>query len=93
MATHIKDTIKKFFKKRGDELKKYEIIKNKTQKILDKETQKYIHINKISEKEVVFVSDTSSATYNFNLKKEEILKEIKAELPGVKKLRVKISNG
>ncbi|MBD3263509.1 MAG: hypothetical protein GF375_00220 [Candidatus Omnitrophica bacterium] len=93
MASHIKETLKKFFKKKDEEVKKYEIIGRKIEQILDEETKKYIHISSASEKEVVFVSDASSATYNFNLKKDELLKEIRKEFPKIKNLKVRIENG
>ena len=90
MATHIKDIIGKFIeknKKKQEGFQKIEQIKNE---LLDQETKEHIHFQKMLKNQIIFSSDSSVFSYNFNLQKEAILKEIQQEIPGIKKILVRV---
>ena len=90
MSTHIKQLIDEFLRKsrmKGD-------YKNQIEKTVDgflgKETRKHIWVKKIIGGRLVFNSDSSSSIYNFSLKKEELLKELKKKHPEIKKIEIRI---
>ena len=90
MATHIKLLIEGFLKKKKEDCAEQEKIEEILNRFLDKETKKHINPKSISRGKLILHSDSSSFTYNFNLKKEKILKEIQKEFPEIKGIRVKI---
>jgi hypothetical protein len=90
MATHIKLLIEGFLKKKKEDCAEQEKIEAILTRLLDKETKKHISLKNISKGHLVLHSDSSSFTYNFNLKKAKILKEIQKEFPQIQGVKVKI---
>jgi len=91
MATHIKDIIGNFIKKSQNSMECYEKIEQIKNNTLDPETKKHIHLKGVSKKQIIFISDSSVFSYNFNLQKRKILKEIQQVIPEVQELLIKIN--
>ena len=90
MATHIKGLIESFLKKKKEDYGDQEKIDEILTRALDKETKKHIRPKNVHKGQLILHSDSSSFTYTFNLKKEEILKELQKEFPKIKKIKVEI---
>ena len=90
MATHIKGLIEGFLKKKKEDCGDQEKINEILARVLDKETKKHISPKNVHKGQLLLRSDSSSFTYTFNLKKEEILKELQKEFPKIKKIKVEI---
>jgi len=90
MATHIKLLIEGFLKKKKEDCAEQDKIEDVLNQSLDKETKKHISLKNISKGVLILHSDSSSFTYNFNLKKEKILAQIQKEFPKIKGVKVKI---
>ena len=90
MATHIKLLIGGFLNKRKKEARNQERIDQIIRGVLSKETEKHIEIKKIHKGKIVLHSDSSSFSYEFNLKKEKVLEAIQKEFPKIKTIRIEI---
>ncbi len=90
MATHIKDLIEDFFKKNQKEFQKKQNIEKILWENLDQETRKHIKLHQMVKNQIVLLADSSSAVYNFNLQKEDILKKIKNKYKQIKKIKVNL---
>ena len=89
MATHIKQIIGKFLKKGKQRTQYQEKIKKRVEELLGEETRKHIQLVRIYKNHLVFRSDASSFTYDFNLKKETLLGEIKKSFPEIEGVKIK----
>lgn len=90
MATHIKELLKCFFdenKKNLEERGKLEDIVNK---VLSEKIRKHVCLKEAYKKKLVFLSDSSSFGYEFNLQREKLLQEIKKEFPLIETIQVKV---
>lgn len=89
MTTHIKDLLSDFFNHQRKDIDihdKIRAILNKS----DKKLQDYISLQKVYKDKIVFNSKSSCHSYEFNLKKNSLLEEIRKEFPQIKELKVKI---
>jgi len=88
VAEHIEKLISSYIKKlsTNDRKKLREFITE----LLDTKTQKHIKLTKIYGKKLIFHADSSVWCYQFNLKKEGLLKKIKKEFPHIEGIRVKV---
>tara|TARA_B100000315_G_C14422023_1_gene516026 strand:+ start:156 stop:431 length:276 start_codon:yes stop_codon:yes gene_type:complete len=89
MATHIKQIIGKFLKKGKKRTQYQQKIKKSIEEFLGEETKKHIQLVRIYKNYLVFRSDASSFTYDFNLKKETLLAEIKKSFPEIEGIKIK----
>lgn len=92
MATHIKNLIKNFLKDKKHEVNE----KIKIEKIIDKNLtvnlKKHIKLQGVHKKTLIFCSDSSSANYEFGLRKENLLKAVKKEFPNIDAIKIKIND-
>ena len=91
MATHIKTLIEYFLGDKKKDLEKQEEVNKILSKILDKETQKHVHLKTVKKNILFLKSDSSAATYNFNLYKKQILNEVGKVWRKVEDIKVEIS--
>jgi len=90
MATHIKFLVEGFLRKRKKENKKQARIEQIINEFLGGETKEYIHLKKIAKTEIILLSEQPSFSYDFNLKKKQLLEKIKKEFPDIEKIRLTI---
>jgi len=90
MAIHIKDIISNFISSKNKSTEIYNKINKALKEILDEETQKYITIDGVKEREVFFLAESSLALYNFNLVKKELLERIRESLTQIEKIKISI---
>ncbi|NQT28288.1 MAG: hypothetical protein HQ570_01680 [Candidatus Omnitrophica bacterium] len=90
MATHIKQLVDKFLAKKKEEYKEQERIQQIVSRFLDFQDQEGVCFKGIFNKEIVLKSTASSFSYDFRLKKDKILIEIKKEFPQIKDIRIEI---
>ncbi|MFH1504586.1 MAG: DciA family protein [Candidatus Omnitrophota bacterium] len=88
MATHIKFLLGNFLNKRKKESKKQLETQQYIEGILDEKIKGYIKVKTITAAEVLFSSESSNFTYEFNLKKEKLLQEIQKQFPKIKKIKI-----
>ena len=90
MAIHIKDLVDKFLAEKKKECKEQERVRQIVDTFLGPEAQSGICLKGIFKKEVIFRASSSSLSYDFELKKEKILKGVKKEFPQIKGIRIEI---
>lgn len=90
MATHIKKIIKNFLKTTESNI----CSQNKIEKIvnnhLDRELKKHTQFKGIYKNKIIIESQSSSARYIFNLKKQNLLRAIQKEYPQIEDIKVTI---
>ena len=91
MATHIKTLIECFLGGKKKDLEKQDQLNKILSKILDKETKKHIWLKTIKKNILFLKSDSSAATYNFNLYKNQILNEVGQVWGKIEDIKVEIS--
>ncbi len=88
MTTHIKCLIEGFLKEKKREICYKKKIEKAICKFLSKKDEKHIKSKKIIKDQLVIYFDSSSFAYNFNLKKNNLLTEIKKEFPEIKGIKI-----
>lgn len=90
MPEHIKNVIEKFLKeiqnRKGETERITQVIKN----VLGESEAAHISLKKIYQKKVLFSVDSSSFSYDFNLKKQKVLVAIKKEFPYIEDIIIRI---
>lgn len=89
MATHIRQILGKFLRKGKQKTQYQQKIKKEVEDLLGGEAKKHIQLVKIYKNHLIFRSDSSSFTYDTNLKKETILTEIKKNFPEIEGIKIK----
>ena len=92
MATHIKNIINQFLREKKSEAKSAGEIEKIIERGLGASLKKHIRLQRIYKKTLIFCSDSSSAIYEFGLRKESLLKAVKTEFPDIKGARIKIGD-
>ncbi len=90
MATHIKNIINQFLREKKAEAKSADKIEKIVEESLGINLKKHIKLQKVYRKNLVFCSDSSSASYEFGLRKEALLKAVKKEFPEIEGAKIKI---
>ena len=88
MATHIKHLITEFLESKEREFSTQDNMNKIIRKVFDKNTQKQIQLKQLTKDKVVLYSGSSSLSYIINLKKEELLREIKKDFPNITKIQI-----
>lgn len=90
MGTHIGEIVAKFIK----EVKQRNDYQNKIEKelinFLDEESAGYIKRKEIKRDQITVYFGASSFAYDFNLKKDELLKKIQEKFPEIKEIKTKV---
>jgi hypothetical protein len=89
MATPLKHILKDFLQKKKNELESLGKITEAINRMLSREAKNHVYPKGIHNNKITFYSDSSSATYDFNLHKEELLREIQKEFPTIASLHIK----
>ncbi len=92
MATHIKNIISQFLKEKKSEARHTGRMVKIVEENLGAELTKHIKLQKIDKKNLIFSSTSSSASYEFGLRKENLLKAVKKEFPNIEGAKIKIGN-
>ena len=92
MATHIKNIINQFLREKKSEAKSAGKIEKIVEESLGENLKKHIRLQKIYKKNLYFRSASSSASYEFGLRKEALLKAVKKEFPEIEGAKIKIGN-
>jgi hypothetical protein len=90
MAMHIKDLLNSFFKEAEKKNKEKDSLQKIIDRVLAEKVRKHVHLKKTYKNKLIFQSDSSSFSYEFNLKKKELLEEIQKENPEIEKIQVVI---
>lgn len=91
MGIHIKSILDKFLEK-GEEKRRYqEKARAAIESLLGDKEKKHITLSLVEKNKIVICFDSSSAIYEFNLKKKKVLEEIKKEFPEIKEIKTKIN--
>ena len=90
MGTHIKILLNKFLERKKQDFKYQERMQQIINRFFKTETQDGIYLKGISKNELIFKADSSSLSYDFGLKKDKILKEIREEFPQIKEIKIEI---
>ena len=91
MAVHIKELLEKFLKDNKSNTQQQKKIEEAVSGFLDEEEKKHIKLKNITKNQLVFISQAPSFTYNFNLKKDRILAEVKKISPKIESIKITIS--
>lgn len=90
MVERINTIIEAFLKKTKKQLQEREKIKKTITAALDKKTSKHIKQIKTHKRILTLYTDSSSSSYQLNLYRNNILKEIKKILPDIENIKIKI---
>lgn|GEM_PF-1076225 len=90
MVIQIKTTIGKFLKNKQKEIYEREKIAKIVEKILDPKIKHHVRLAKIYKKTLVFYTDSSVSSFQLNLLKSNILKEVCAIVPKIEKIKIRI---
>jgi hypothetical protein len=91
MATHIKDIIEDFLKQKAAQTTETEKINRIIGGIMETQLKKHIRFNGVKDKKLVFSSNVSSARYDFNLKKDTVLRAVQKEFPHIEGITMKMA--
>ncbi|MDD4182411.1 MAG: DciA family protein [Candidatus Omnitrophica bacterium] len=92
MATHIKSIIEEFLKEKKAEAKSTGKIERIVEENLGENLKKHVRLQRIYKKNLIFCSDSSSASYEFRLRREGLLKAVKKEFPDIEGVKIKIGD-
>jgi len=92
VATHIKNIIEQFLKDKKAEAKSTGKIEKIIEENLGENLKKHIRLQRIYKKNLIFSSDSSSASYEFKLRREILLKAVKKEFPDIEGAKIKIGD-
>ena len=92
MATHIKSIIEEFLKEKKAEAKSTGKIERIVEENLGENLKKHVRLQRIYKKNLYFRSDSSSASYEFRLRREVLLKAVKKEFPDIEGVKIKIGD-
>jgi hypothetical protein len=92
VATHIKNIISQFLREKKSEAKSADKIEKIVEENLGENLKKHIRLQKIYKKNLIFCSDSSSASYEFGLRKDTLLKAVKKEFPDIEGTKIKIGD-
>jgi hypothetical protein len=87
MATHIKEILNKFLNKE-EEIKNKKHIEKIVEEVLGNKIKNQFFLKKISKTKLIFSSQIPTFRFEFNLKKKEILKKIKKEIPQINEIKI-----
>ena len=90
MATHIKNILKQFIHKEKTKAKKTEEISQIVQQHLKATVSSEVSIGKIDKKKLTLVVSSSLVAYELNLKKQQILEEIKRHYPHIDQIQIRV---
>lgn len=91
MATHIKNIIQQFLENKKAGAVDVSGIKEVVEEHLGGKLKKHISLENIDKKNLIFCSDSSSALYEFKLKKEKLLEAVKSKFPYIEGIKIKIN--
>ena len=90
MATHIKKLLDKFLKSKKKGVEDWSRIEQIVEEALDENLRKHLHPEKIHKNTLIVCSDSSSVSYEFNLKKDRILEAVKKEFAYIEDIKIYI---
>ena len=90
MATHIKKIIENFIKEKKTDIKEKEKIRQIVDSVLDKKLKKDISLKTIYKNKLIFSSSSSHFSYEFSLKKGELLEALRKEFPQIEDIKIKV---
>jgi hypothetical protein len=90
MATHIRKIIQNFLKTAKSDIQTKTRIQKLVNTCLDKKLKKHTYFKGIYKNKIILGSESSSASYVFNLKKQKLLKAIQKEFPQIEDIKVNI---
>lgn len=89
-ATHIKSVVEGVLRQVKDRFCVQRCVDLVLDRIVDKETRRFISVKRIYKKTIVLSSGSSAALYNVNLKKTEILASVQQEMPKIEKIVIEV---
>ncbi len=90
MAEHIKSILAQFLKTKKRESADIARIGKIVSSNLGPKVSRYVRLDRIYKRKMFFSAGTSSALYEFGLKKYEILGAVKKEFPQIEDAKIKI---
>jgi len=91
MATHIKNIIEDFLRQKANQTSEVDKIHTIVDNIMEAQLKKHIRFNGVHDKKLVFSSNVSSARYNFNLKKNSVLRAVQKEFPHIEGITMRMA--
>lgn len=92
MPTHIKNIISQFLKEKKSEAKSAGKIERIIEENLGADLVRHVKLQRIYKKTLIFNSDSSSASYEFGLRKDILLKAVKKDFPDIEGVKIKIGD-
>jgi hypothetical protein len=92
VTTHIKNIINQFLKEKKSEARHADKVVRIVEENLGAELIRHIKLQRIDKKNLIFSSDSSAATYEFGLRKENLLKAVRKEFPNIEGVKIRIGN-
>lgn len=90
MATHIKELLNKFLQEKKSECNETERLQRVINENLDTHLATHVILKKIYKNKLIFCTDTSNFVYEFNLKKNTLLKAVQKEFPYIEDAKITI---
>lgn len=89
--THLKEDLKKFLNNKKKQTQQLEKIEKILDKVLGRKISPHINLKRIYKNQLFFQSTSSCFSYEFNLRKQKLLEEIKKVYPEITDLKIKIA--
>lgn len=89
MATHIKHIISQFLQKTKEQKDEKEQIQEIIEQVLEAKIKKYVRFEDVYKKNLIFYSAEAGARFDFNLKKNKLLKKIKEKFPEIEGIKIR----
>ena len=91
MATHIKNLIKGFLKKKRKEAATKEKLAKIVDEVLGEKLKPRVQIRGIYKNKVIFYTEAAMVSYELNLIRGKLLEAIKEEFPQIEDIKINIS--
>ena len=88
MAIHIKALVKDFLKNQEQEISYRARLKSIVEANIDKKLKKHVYLKKVYKNKLIFVSESSSFSYVFNLGKDKLLKAVREQFPEIEDAKI-----
>lgn len=90
MTEHIKTIIDKYIERNKKKQNQYDTIKKILKEKLNQKVTEKNQIEFKNKKEIIIYLNSSMAAYEFRLKKENIINEIKTKIPTIRKIKIEV---
>ena len=89
MATHIKEIIETFLKKKAEQSTEQGRIMQIAQSVFPSAISSQLQVEKVEKEKIVFSCAVPAIRYEVNLKKKEFLTRVREQFPQIREIKIK----